>query len=97
MRVGQARRRDAAEPAIVAALEALGADVTRLSDAGAPDLLVEFRARLYAFEVKSERGKRTKAQHRSRWPIVRTPEEALLAIGAQTVRMDPGPLGPRSK
>lgn len=82
MRVGQARRRDVIEKPIVAGLQAVGADVTRISGKGAPDLLVAFRGTLFAFEVKSATGSRTAAQEVSRWPIVRSMNEALKAIGA---------------
>lgn len=81
-RVGQTRRRDANEKALVAGLKAVGADVTRISGKGAPDILCAFRGRLYAFEIKSATGHRTEAQEVSRWPIVRTMNEALKAIGA---------------
>ena len=77
-----AARRDEREAAIVDALRAIGAQVTLISGTGAPDLLVRFRGRLAAFEVKGHAGKRTSAQEVSRWPIVRTVSEALEAIGA---------------
>ena len=77
-----AARRDANEQAIKTALEAVGAFVTQVSGEGAPDLLVVFRNQLWAFEVKSPRGKRTKAQETSRWPIVRSVDDALIYIGA---------------
>ncbi len=79
-RVGQARRRDRNEAEIVKALEAVGAHVTRISGRGAPDLLVRFRNRLYAFEVKGLKGTRTEAQQETSWPIVRCVDEALAAI-----------------
>jgi hypothetical protein len=81
MRVGQARRRDTVEKAIRAALRAVGADVTPISGPGAPDLLVRFRSRLWAFEVKGAKGTRTEAQAVTRWPVVRSVDEALKAIG----------------
>lgn len=86
-RVGQARKRDANEPAIVKALEAVGAHVTRLSGVGAPDVLVRFPAaswgNLYAFEIKTAKGKQTEAQIETQWPIVRSIEDALQAIGVK--------------
>lgn len=81
-RVGQTRKRDAAEKGIIAGLRAIGAHVTPISGVGAPDLLIAFRGGVYALEVKSKHGTRTKAQEVSRWPIVRTMEQALQAIGA---------------
>lgn len=83
MRVGQARRRDAVENSIILALVQVGAEVWQISGIGAPDLLVRFRGRLFAFEVKSAHGKRTRAQEASRWPIVRNADDALIAIGAK--------------
>jgi len=82
-RVGQARRRDLNEPDIVEALISVGAQVTRISGKGAPDLLVRFRGRHYGLEVKSLVGRQTQAQTETDWPIVRTISEALSAIGAQ--------------
>ena len=81
-RVGQTRRRDSNEAQIVEALRSVGATVTRISGPGAPDLLVSYRGRIYGLEVKSKAGRRTQAQEQSQWPIVRTVEEALQAVGA---------------
>lgn len=81
-RVGQARRRDVNEKPIVAALRAVGADVTLVSGKGAPDLLVRFRGRVFGFEVKSQAGKPTAAQQVTHWPVIRSCDEALQAIGA---------------
>lgn len=47
-----AKKRDGNEKAIVEALEALGAFVTRLGDAGVPDLLVAYRGESLLIEVK---------------------------------------------
>jgi hypothetical protein len=80
-RVGQVRRRDANEKPIRAALAAVGATTTQVSGKGAPDLLIAFRGRLYAVEVKGPKGKRTEAQEASQWPIVRSIEDALETIG----------------
>lgn len=80
-RVGQARKRDANEKAISQALRAVGAHVTSISGKGAPDLLVRYRGRLVAMEVKSKAGTQTPAQEQSDWPIVRTVDDALIAIG----------------
>lgn len=80
-------RRDANEPAIVDALEAVGAKVKRLSAAGVADLLVMFRGRIYLLEVKGRKGRPTEAQDETLadgWPVttVREPRAALKAIGA---------------
>jgi Holliday junction resolvase len=79
-RVGQVRRRDANEKAIVKALEAVGAHVTKISGEGAPDLLVRFQGRLWAFEVKAAKGKQTEAQIETQWPVIRSVEDALQAV-----------------
>ena len=80
-RVGQVRRRDVIEKPICDALEAVGAQVTKISGKGAPDVLVRLRGRLWAFEVKSQSGQRTAAQRDTAWPIIRSVDEALQAIG----------------
>lgn len=95
-------RRDDNELAIVNALVIVGASVTRLSQAGVPDLLVGYRGRTFLLEVKhaSSTGKTKRRNHgaddrglgpdQQEWwagwrgvapTIVRTPEEALKAIG----------------
>jgi Holliday junction resolvase len=79
-RVGQARRRDANEADIVRALRAAGADVTPVSGKGAPDLIVRYRGRVYAFEVKAPKGTRTEAQEESQWPVIRSVDEAFAAV-----------------
>ena len=78
-------RRDANEPEIVEALEAVGAKVLRLDDV---DLLVAFRGNMYLLEVKTPQGRLNKKQAAffREWAgyvwIVRTPEQALALIGA---------------
>lgn len=82
---------DTTQPSIVKALRAVGATVLHLHQLGsdAPDLLVGFRGRDYLLEVKGPKTPVTDAQ--SRWHegwrgrrphVVRSPEEALQAIGA---------------
>jgi hypothetical protein len=86
MRVGQARKRDANEPQIVAALEQVGARVRRISERGFCDLVVFHRhVGVVLLEVKSARGKLTAAQVEHRddgWPvvIVRDVSDALRAV-----------------
>ena len=88
-RVGQVRKRDASEKAIVDALERVGAYVIRISAPGAPDLLVGYRGRWQPIEVKSLEGTLTPMQWGSyganAYPIVRSVDEALKAIRAVTV------------
>jgi hypothetical protein len=87
-RVGQVRRRDINEKPITQALRAVGAHVTPISGKGAPDVLVRFQGRLWAFEIKAEKGKQTEAQQETDWPILRTVDEALAAIGATSTTRD---------
>jgi len=84
-------RRDSAEQPIIQALEAAGAEVWVLDYP--VDLLVRFRDHWHLLEVKTGRGKllriakdkRRQAQQNfiasTGTPIVRTPVEALKAIG----------------
>ena len=79
MRVGQARKRDRNEAAIVQALVKFGAQVLRLNGAGIPDLAVHYRGRVWLMEVKSATGTLTEAQQACDFPreVVRSPEDAL--------------------
>ena len=84
-RVGQSRRRDSNEQAIVKALRQVGALVIRVSERGAPDLIVYYRRRIVLLEVKTKAGKATEAQEASSalgWPVqtVRSIDDALFAI-----------------
>jgi hypothetical protein len=56
--VRYAKQRDKNEPAIVKALVAAGATVTRISEMGVPDLLVGFRGDTFLLEVKRPVGPR---------------------------------------
>jgi hypothetical protein len=90
MRLGGAgKRRDAVEPEIVAALEAAGARVWYLNGAGSPDVLVLWRGRWMPLEIKTAKGKLKPLQVGAPWPVVRTPIEALHAIGAEIVSVTP--------
>lgn len=84
-RVGQNRRRDAIEPAIVAALEAAGVNVFRISGVGIADLLCYYRGQWLPMEVKSKGGTLTTAQLIARlhapYPIVQSEDEALALFG----------------
>ena len=82
-------KRDQNEPAVIEALTLVGARVWRLS---LPlDLLVGFQGRFYLLEVKGEKGKLKPGQEETLGEcryrnlpayVVRTPEDALAAIGA---------------
>jgi hypothetical protein len=80
-RGGAKKRRDANEAAIVEALEAIGAQVWRLSGLAVPDLLIWFRDRPFVVEVKTAKGKQQPSQVGTPWPVVRSTEEALAAVG----------------
>ena len=77
-------RKDANEPTLVEALVATGASVT---DGGPLDLIVGLGGSTYLLEVKTKGGKLRKSQQEflDAWnghaAVVRTPEEALRAIG----------------
>lgn len=87
-----AAKRDVAEAPIIKALESVGAEVWALDYP--VDLLVRFRSGWYLLEVKTPHGKRGVARLDKRQqaqqnfiastgtPIVKTPIEALRAIGA---------------
>ena len=83
----RAAKRDASEPGIVAALRAAGCSVMHLDRV---DLAVGYRDRTYLLEVKTDTGPLTDSQRellrtwRGHYAIVRTPEDALAAIGVTT-------------
>jgi hypothetical protein len=77
-------KRDATEPAIVDALEQAGAKVIRLD---VFDLLVLYHGRLFMFDAKLPKGRKTQSQLalvEEGWPLqfVTEPFAALRAIGA---------------
>lgn len=74
-------KRDTAEGPILDALRAVGAEFWQIGGTGNPDVLCRFRGHLYAAEVKTGSGKETGNQ--GAFPIWRTPEDALKAIGAR--------------
>lgn len=57
--IRRAPQRDTNEPAIVAALKAAGASVTRINGTGVPDLLVGLRGETHLLEVKMPAGHRS--------------------------------------
>lgn len=79
----RAQKRDLTEPEICEALTEAGCKVMKLSRF---DLLVFRGNRLYMLDCKSPGGKPTDSQEKlitEGWPLkfVRTPEEALEAVG----------------
>jgi len=98
-----AARRDDTEPAIVKALELAGWTVLKVSDTGIPDLLCLRRGVIRLLEVKSPGGTLTPAQVTAfrrieaalvTVHVVRTPEEALMAVGAPVEGVLPPLEGP---
>lgn len=91
-------RRDANEPLIIAALEAVGCRVQKLNDRDAPDLLVSVDNRNILLEVKLPAGAKGGTAHSElspgqfswhrRWlgpvHVVRTVDDALRAVGVRT-------------
>lgn len=81
------KKRDAAERPIVEALKSVGCEVWYVSGGdGQPDLLVRVGGKngvLHGFEVKTGKGRKTQAQAKSLFPVVRTPAEALERIGVR--------------
>lgn len=79
-----ATKRDSTESAILRALGAVGAKFILLD---AFDVLVLFRGHLTMLDCKSPKGRPTRNQEvmvQEGWPLVyvKTPDEALRAIGA---------------
>ena len=80
---------DTNQAEIVSALRQVGASVLVLSRVGqgCPDLAVGIRGKTFFMEIKTVRGALTPAEDefmhlwRGHYAIVRTPEEALRAIG----------------
>lgn len=74
-------KRDAAEAEIIAALEAAGAQCWRLSGTGNPDVLVRHHGIYLVAEIKTGKGVVTRNQVAIPWPIWRSPQDGLRAIG----------------
>lgn len=89
VRVGQTRKRDWNEPAIVDALRRIGVTVWRMSGPGLPDLLCHHRGKWSVIEVKKPRGKLTDAQCNTRalaaFPVVETVEQALALFQVRSL------------
>lgn len=82
-----AKKRDKAEPAIIQALEQVGAEVFVLDKPC--DLLTFYRGRWQPLEVKTgkyrprkDQAEQTAVLSRTGIPVVTTPIEALKAVGA---------------
>lgn len=80
-RVAAGGRRDVAEGPIVAAARQIGAEVWFLSGCGNPDLLLRFRGRLFAAEIKSRGGRETPNQ--GKFPVWRDVTDMLDALGVR--------------
>jgi hypothetical protein len=88
----RAAKVDANQEQVVSALRAAGASVQSLAKLGqgCPDVLAGFRGANHLLEIKNPRGKDKVNETQRKWHIewcapvhvVRSPEEALRAIGA---------------
>lgn len=77
-------KRDSAERAIVEALEAAGVRCWRIGGTGNPDLICRCRGgRWQPLEVKTGKGQLTPNQAPDNWPVVRSVDEAFLAVGVR--------------
>lgn len=77
-----AAKRDANEPAIVKALQAVGVEVWKISGKDKPDLLTRYRGRWLPLGVKMPKGALTAGEHQGvKWPLVRTVDDAFEAVG----------------
>lgn len=90
MRVGQARRRDANEAAIIEALRDIGVTVIPLSEKGVPDLMAYSKwDGLRLIEVKMPKGTLTPAQQEMRallpFSVARSVEQALAIYGVRAI------------
>lgn len=97
MRVGQARKRDGNEKAIVVALRKVGVLVWPISGEGVPDLLTWYRGVWLPLEVKRTRLRRSLTDRKGRsltpaqgaswrltqYPIIESVDEALQAVGVK--------------
>ena len=83
MRVGQTRRRDANEAAIVAALRKIGVQVWRISAPGLPDLITHHRGTWRPLEIKRPGGSLTPAQRET----ARTAPFAMVSSVSEAVRV----------
>ena len=78
-----AAKRDTTEPEIIMALEQMGFHVEQISAPGLPDLLLSRAGQWLVAEVKTGKGRLTKAQHvfhgaaKAPIPILRTVEQAV--------------------
>lgn len=93
-----ASQNDATALAIVSALRAAGASVRFIAfefgQAGCPDLLVGFARETFLLEVKTKHGRLSADQtaFHIEWrgrpiAVVRTPEEALRAVGLEPMEV----------
>lgn len=79
-RGGAKKRRDANEPELIKAARRVGAEAWQVSGAGLPDVILKFRGQFFCGEIKTIRGTLTKQQ--GAFPVWRTAEDVLRAIGA---------------
>jgi len=82
-RGGAGKRRDSNEKAVIEALEAVGATIWQINGRRLPDLLVLYKGTWTPLAVKTEKGDLQPGEEHARWPLVRSEEQALSAIGAR--------------
>ena len=81
-RGGAGKRRDGNEKAVIEALEAVGATIWQINGRMLPDILVLHKGTWTPLGIKTEKGSLQPGEEHARWPLVRSEEEALSAIGA---------------
>lgn len=84
MRYGGAnKRRDSNEGEIRKALHAIGAQTWQINGRKLPDLIVLFRGRWFPLGVKTQTGSLRPGEADAPWPLVRSVEQALAAVGVR--------------
>ena len=81
---GAGKRRDANEREIRVGLHAVAARTWQINGRQLPDLLVLFRGRWMPLGVKTATGALRPGEAEAPWPLVRSVDEALAAIGIRT-------------
>jgi hypothetical protein len=86
---GARKRRDGNEKAIVAALEAIGAEIYYINGRKLPDLLVRFRGAWMPIGVKMPKGALQPGEDTVSWPLVYSVDEALALFSRKQAEAIP--------